>query len=145
MKTKNQKISESMSLTRHKRNNQICFVREFKIKYSACNKSQKEYLKRIMLEAKWFFNYFLAWTKSNPETAISEFNSKINTITKKDTCNKISQEEIDRFNNYLNVIVKSNKSSNNLNNRISSIYELVKNHYKDYQKLNSIMVSNNNN
>ena len=58
---------------------------------------------------------------------------------------KISQEEIDRFNNYLNVIVKSNKSSNNLNNRISSIYELVKNHYKDYQKLNSIMVSNNNN
>ena len=67
------------------------------------------------------------------------------TMLKKDTCNKISQEEIDRFNNYLNVIVKSNKSSNNLNNRISSIYELVKNHYKDYQKLNSIMVSNNNN
>lgn len=67
------------------------------------------------------------------------------TMLKKDTYNKISQEEIDRFNNYLNVIVKSNKSSNNLNNRISSIYELVKNHYKDYQKLNSIMVSNNNN
>lgn len=65
------------------------------------------------------------------------------TMLKKETNGKISQEEIDRFNNYLNVIVKNNKSSNNLNNRISSIYELVKTHYKDYLKLNSIMVSSN--
>jgi len=61
------------------------------------------------------------------------------------TDNSIKQEEIERFNNYLNVIVKTNRSSNNLNNRISGILEIVKFHYNNYLKLDAIMsVSNKN-
>ena len=61
------------------------------------------------------------------------------------TDNSIKQEEIERFNNYLNVIVKTNRSSNNLNNRISGILEIVKFHYNNYLKLDAIMSVNNKN
>ena len=54
----------------------------------------------------------------------------------KATDNKVSSEEIERFVNYLNVIVKSNKSSNNLNNRISSLFKVIKSLYNDYSKIN---------
>lgn len=61
------------------------------------------------------------------------------------TNNSISKDEIDRFNNYLNVIVKTNRSSNNLNNRISGILDIVKFHYNNYLKLDAIMSINNKN
>lgn len=57
----------------------------------------------------------------------------------KETDNKISTEEIERFVNYLNVIVKSNKSSNNLNNRITSLFKVIKEHYKEYTKINAVI------
>lgn len=66
-------------------------------------------------------------------------------MLKKITSNNISSEAIERFNNYLNVIVKGNKSSNNLNNRISGILDIVKFHYNNYLQLDAIMsVSNKN-
>lgn len=66
-------------------------------------------------------------------------------MLKKITDNRISNEEVERFNNYLNVIVKSNRSSNNLNNRISGILDIVKSHYSNYLKLDAIMgISNKN-
>lgn len=54
----------------------------------------------------------------------------------KATDNEVSSEEIEKFSNYLNVIVKSNKSSNNLNNRISSLFKVIKSLYKEYSKIN---------
>ena len=53
--------------------------------------------------------------------------------------NKVSSEEIERFVNYLNVIVKSNKSSNNLNNRITSLFKVIKDHYKEYSRINAVI------
>lgn len=54
----------------------------------------------------------------------------------KATDNEVSSEEIEKFVNYLNVIVKNNKSSNNLNNRISSLFKVIKSLYNDYSKIN---------
>jgi hypothetical protein len=59
----------------------------------------------------------------------------------KATDNKVSNEEIERFVNYLNVIVKSNKSSNNLNNRITSLFKVIKEHYKEYSRINAVITN----
>ncbi len=58
------------------------------------------------------------------------------------TNGKANREEIERFTNYLNVIVKTNKSRNNLNNRILGLYNSIKEYYRDYRKINSVITKN---
>lgn len=64
------------------------------------------------------------------------------TMLTKDTDGNISKDDIERFLNYLNIIVKTNKSKNNLDNRILGIYNLIKEYYKDYKKLNAVISKN---
>jgi putative transposase len=59
MKTKNQQIKDSLIATRNKRKNQVCKVYEIKLISNKMNISQKEFLNRVFLEAKWMYNDIL--------------------------------------------------------------------------------------
>lgn len=61
MKTKNQKIKDSLIATRNKRKEQICKVFELKLISNQMNQQQIEFLNRIFLEAKWMYNDILNW------------------------------------------------------------------------------------
>lgn len=63
----------------------------------------------------------------------------IRSMLSKATNGKISVDDTDNFIDYLNVIVKVNKSKNNLDNRILGIYNLIKRYYKEYTKLNEVI------
>ncbi|NPA53718.1 MAG: transposase [Aquificae bacterium] len=67
---KKQKIKESLKKTKEKRKNQIAKVYQLKISYSNLNKQQKQWLKRVFLEAKWLYNYVIADipNRLNPQT-----------------------------------------------------------------------------
>ena len=54
---KKRKIKETLQLTREKRKSQSVKVYALKIDESHLNISQRQYLQRIFLEAKWFYNY----------------------------------------------------------------------------------------
>ena len=56
MKTKNQKIKDSLVATREKRKNQLCKAFELKLVANQMNQYQIEFLNRIFLEAKWMYN-----------------------------------------------------------------------------------------
>ena len=60
----------------------------------------------------------------------------VKSMINKATNGKETREEIEKFINYLNVIVKTNKSKNNLNNRILCLYNSIKDYYSDYKKIN---------
>lgn len=86
MQEKNDKIRNSMKATFEKRKSQICRVFKCKIDESRLSKRQKEELKMLFIEAKWFYN----WLLSIPQD-LSEINSqKVHEITK---LNKDKHEE----------------------------------------------------
>lgn len=58
--TKNDQIKESLAKTALKRKSQICRVFKVKIDESKLSKRQKEQLKMLFVEAKWFYNWLLA-------------------------------------------------------------------------------------
>jgi putative transposase len=57
--TKNEKIKQALKETRARRKNQVCKVYEIKFDYSHLSKAKLEFLTRLFLEAKWFYNYCL--------------------------------------------------------------------------------------
>jgi len=59
MKTKNQRIKDSLLITREKRKTQTCKVYELKLSENKFNLQQIEFLNRIFLEAKWVYNDIL--------------------------------------------------------------------------------------
>ena len=62
---RNQKIAENGKKTREKRLNQDCKTFDLKIVKNKLNLSQKEALKRVFLEAKWFKNNIIASSNIN--------------------------------------------------------------------------------
>ncbi len=58
-----QKIRDGIQATRQKRLGQICKVYELKVDESCLNVKQKETLKMLFVEAKWFYNFLI--TNSN--------------------------------------------------------------------------------
>lgn len=86
MQEKNDKIRNSMKATFEKRKSQVCRVFKCKIDESRLSKRQKEELKMLFVEAKWFYNWLLSISQN-----LSEINSqKVHAITK---LNKDKQEE----------------------------------------------------
>lgn len=86
---KNKQISQTKHATivRHK----SMFIKTFdvKIQMNKVCKAQKEALETIFLEQKWYKNYILNWSEQKDENGnycnrITKFDTKINTITKKD-------------------------------------------------------------
>lgn len=64
----------------------------------------------------------------------------IELMIKKATENKIEKEEIEKFINYINIIIKSNKSKNSIDSRLSGLYKLVKEYYyNNYKKVNEVI------
>ncbi len=56
---KKRKIKETLQLTREKRKSQVVKVYALKIDESHLNISQKLWIEKLFLEAKWFFNYVI--------------------------------------------------------------------------------------
>lgn len=54
------KIKESLAKTREKRKSQVCKVYTLKIDKSHLNSTQKKWLHKIFIEAKWFYNYIIS-------------------------------------------------------------------------------------
>lgn len=69
-----QKRKESRDNTRLKRELQVCKVFELKLDVSHLSKDKKEYLNRLFLEAKWFYNYLLS------SEDIFKFNDKVKEV-----------------------------------------------------------------
>ena len=84
--TKNEQIKASIVKTALKRKSQICRVFKVKIDESKLSKRQKEELKMLFVEAKWFYNWLLA----NKENLSSINAQKIHQIEK---LNKNREEE----------------------------------------------------
>ena len=57
--TKNEKVKLALQKTREKRKSQVCKVYEVKIDKSILSKEKIEYLNRLFLEAKWWYNHIL--------------------------------------------------------------------------------------
>ena len=57
---KKAKIKASLTATHEKRKSQVCKVYALKIDESHLNNQQKEWLSRIFIEAKWFYNHVLS-------------------------------------------------------------------------------------
>ena len=58
--SKKAQIKATINATRERRKNQECKVYNLKIQYNKLNKEQKEYLKMVFVEAKWFYNFLLS-------------------------------------------------------------------------------------
>ena len=71
--SKNENIKKTMKETMNRRSSQSCFVYKVKIDESRLNKKQKEQLKMIFVEAKWFYNNVLSWSENNN---INDFDTK---------------------------------------------------------------------
>lgn len=52
---------------------------------------------------------------------------------------ELSNKELNKFYNYLNLEFKNNNSKNNLDNRLNSFYKIIQKQYDDFIKLNDII------
>ena len=67
----------------------------------------------------------------------------VRTMLNKHTTKTFSKDEITKFLKYLNLQLKENKSKNNLDRRISSIYKIIRKQYNSYTELNQIITNSN--
>ena len=63
--TKNEQIRQSLLKTREKRKSQRCKVYSLKIQTNKLSKKQREALKMMFVEGKWFWNYIINFTETN--------------------------------------------------------------------------------
>ena len=78
---KNKKIAATRQRTREKRKTQAAFIAKVKIVESALSDKQKEALRRVFLEAKWFKNSMVAFSKENKDKKIDDFDTKNTTVS----------------------------------------------------------------
>ena len=92
---KNKQISQTMSETRKKRQNQICRVFHVKIQENKLSKLQKEQLQMIFVEGKRYKNHILNWSNQDKENnKIWNFDTKIKEITISDKDKNLSQYKL---------------------------------------------------
>lgn len=75
--TKNEKIKQSLMKTREKRKSQRCKVYSLKIQTNKLSKKQREALKMMFVEGKWFWNYIINFTETND---IKDIDLKIKSV-----------------------------------------------------------------
>lgn len=66
-------------------------------------------------------------------------NNLVKSILSKYTNDRIEEEELKKFNRYLDLQLRNNKSKNNLDSRISSINKIIQKQYDSFIKLNEII------
>lgn len=92
---KNKQISQTMSETRKKRQNQICRVFHVKIQENKLSKLQKEQLQMIFIEGKRYKNHIINWSNQDKENnKIWNFDTKIKEITISDKDKNLSQYKL---------------------------------------------------
>ena len=92
---KNKQISQTMSETRKKRQNQICRVFHVKIQENKLSKLQKEQLQMIFVEGKRYKNHIINWSNQDKENnKIWNFDTKIKEITISDKDKNLSQYKL---------------------------------------------------
>lgn len=75
--TKNEQIRQSLLETREKRKSQECKVYSLKIQTNKLSKKQKESLKMMFVEGKWFWNHIVNFTETND---LKDVNTKIKKV-----------------------------------------------------------------
>lgn len=80
MTDKNQRIKNTLLKTFEKRKSQVCRVYECKVQMNRLNRLQKEQLKMIFVEAKWFYNHCLSWSKKEGNSIFKLVSSKIKEV-----------------------------------------------------------------
>lgn len=81
---KNSRISDTIKQTRQKRQSQVPVTYTLKVRYSKCNKQQKEFLKMIFVEGKWVRNYLLSQMNDSNIDIFKIKEKDIKVITHKD-------------------------------------------------------------
>ena len=107
--TKNEQIRQSLLETREKRKSQECKVYSLKIQTNKLSKKQKESLKMMFIEGKWFWNHIVNFTETND---IKDVDLKIKSVKHFD---KDHNEVISKF-NYLSSQQKSGLYKNFISN-----------------------------
>lgn len=74
---KNEKIKQSLKVTREKRKSQVCTVYELKINERKLTSKQLTSLKMVFVEGKWFWNSIISFTENNN---IKDFDIKEKTV-----------------------------------------------------------------
>ena len=82
---KNKRIAESKKATVERHKKMDCKVYTVKIQSNKLTKEQKESLKMVFVEAKWFKNYILNWHNLDKKNnRLQDFDTTIKSITHKD-------------------------------------------------------------
>ena len=89
---KNEQIRQSLLETREKRKSQECKVYSLKIQTNKLSKKQKESLKMMFVEGKWFWNHIVNFTETND---IKDVDLKIKSVKHFD---KDHNEIVSKFN-----------------------------------------------
>ena len=80
--SKNDNIKKTMKETMNRRSSQSCFVYKVKIDESRLSKKQKEQLKMLFVEAKWFYNDILNYSKENNISTYDTKSKIVNVLNK---------------------------------------------------------------
>ena len=80
MTDKNTKIKQSLVETFKKRSTQICQSYKVKIQFNKLNNEQKESLEMLFVEAKWFYNHCLAWSKEEDNSIFKLNSTNVKTV-----------------------------------------------------------------
>lgn len=79
---------QSILENRNRRKSQVCKTYEIKFDKSHLSKEKKEYLNRLFLEAKWFYNYILS------QEDIFDFDTKIKTVKVRNKDKELEDREL---------------------------------------------------
>lgn len=144
MTDKNQRIKNTLLETFEKRKSQVCHVYECKVQMNRLNRLQKEQLKMIFVEAKWFYNHCLSWSKEEGNSIFKLDSSKIKEVKHFD---KNKNEVISKL-NYLGSSMKASIVKT-MQSNIKTINSLLKKDYKNVlnilnlKKISILFVLNN--
>lgn len=122
MNSKNIKIKQTLAETRIRRESQKCFVFKTKINKQKLNAVQKEQLKRLFVEAKWFYNYAINFMETHK---LSELDTKTKTVTAYDKNKQPVEHELTVLSAAMKQSIKAKISDS-----LSALHELKLNGHK---------------
>ena len=123
---KNSQIAQTKKETIARHSNMTCKTFTVKIQKNKLSQRQKEELKMLFVEAKWFKNHILNWCEEDSNRKLSKFDRKTKDILRRDKDNNVIEQHL----NYLTSSLKNDVLDTMLSN-IKTLSTLKK---KGYQK-----------
>lgn len=130
-KRKIDKIKQSLKATRLKRSSQECHVYSCKIQFNKLNNIQRQQLKMLFVEAKWFYNHILNIHKLG--TKFKDIDSSIKSIIRLDKSNNTINTDLKYLGSSMKQSIVSQMNSNQ-----KTIKSLVKKGFQKYGQLHFI-------